>query len=1437
MTAHVHRLERRWNRVAALDDTVLATAQQLQSLVGGEVEDLETWHLLGRYYLHRVIAFREHGEDSPADREAMTAAFSRCLGAGPAVPSRTTGSTAADTAVAMFKRALESSDVAACTAVASLWQRTIQSVPVGHPARPVYLFRLSATLAQRYRWLNDPADLDATITLGKQAIEATTAGDGDLPDMLSHVASAQVIRYQRSGNHADLDAAIETFEQALRVHPTGSGDCAACMMYLGQAYRLRFENKGDADDLESAVSLSVRAVAAATGGEALPDTLQAAGAALFARFGRTGAMQDLESAVQQYRQALDALRESDPRRPVCLCDLGNTLAARFGQTSAMSDLHEAIVLCRQALAAVPEGHPTRAWYLSNLGQVLITDANIRNDLAGTDEAIACLREAIATNATAPHQHGMQLLNLTYALQTRFRLTDALPDLDEALTLLRDAVHDTPDDDSMLPLYLQNLAAAKGARFARTDQLADLEESIAASDRVLSLVAPGHPRLPMILAYAASTLLDRHSVTKKPDDLDRTIVMCRRAMALTIAGQSDELSIQAVLGTALEAQFERTGDEAILAEAIAVYREAAEFNHGPSLLGLGRMLLAKGRRAGPAATAELDDAVATLRAALTVAPPGVERAMYQDDLSRALRLRFEWAGDEADLDEALMLSRAAVDATPFGHANLVSYRLNLADTLRARPPEPPRSADPNRAEQVAAVTVLVERLSPSDMSTALDPDAVNEVRRLTALLDGDNEPDLHAWEDVGMFEWCRCLALPGQPAEPQNEALAAAIHAYTPSFLAGRPVPDVLRKFVAEDIASEMIDGSLLQAVRTLDAETLTPIVDLWRRIVAAAGDDHPDLALYLALTGGTLCARHAGTGDPTDLDEAITLLRKATSTADPTNPRVFIVIDAFLSDALLREFLRTGDLDVLDQAIDAGRRTVDATAGEVEQQLARVQLGTALTNRTRLTDSADDLDAGIAVLTEAVKAMPDDDWGRGIALAQLAESLLLRHTRTGVLADLELAAGSAAEAVTATEDDQPHFVTAANHLGLTILLRAQRARTWSDVDAAIGLFERGAAADRSGRIGRWLCLGNLGLARLWKFHYTGNPAELDAAVDADWRAVNETPPGHFSASGLMSRLSIALLARFELAGRQVDLDAGLEAARAAVDAAPTGHPDTAAFLSGLAQALRMRHARTNDMDDLDEAFSTASQAVASTADGHPDRPIHRMTLSAILTAKFLEVEDSGLLDDAVEAATFAVEELSDDDPREALCLQQLGTALQLRSSIVDGDADLDKALAAMERASVLTDGPEQAKILISLGLGYEAKFDQTGEDEDADAAITLYTLAAQHDSAAPGVRIAAAEAGAQFAAELAPAHAAELLADAVRLLPLTTPRQLTRSDQQHVLSQYAFLASDAAALTLEAGGPDAAARALGLLELGRAVLQGQALDIRSDLIELHVSHP
>jgi hypothetical protein len=87
---------------------------------------------------------------------------------------------------------------------------------------------------------------------------------------------------------------------------------------------------------------------------------------------------------------------------------------------------------------------------------------------------------------------------------------------------------------------------------------------------------------------------------------------------------------------------------------------------------------------------------------------------------------------------------------------------------------------------------------------------------------------------------------------------------------------------------------------------------------------------------------------------------------------------------------------------------------------------------------------------------------------------------------------------------------------------------------------------------------------------------------------------------------------------------------------------------------------------------------------------------------------------------------------------------------------------------------------------------------------------------------------------------ADVLETAVELLPTMAGRHLARGHQQHALRELGGLASDAAALALidtSRSGPECVARALRLLEGGRAVLLSQALDSRSDLTDLRREHP
>jgi len=252
-----------------------------------------------------------------------------------------------------------------------------------------------------------------------------------------------------------------------------------------------------------------------------------------------------------------------------------------------------------------------------------------------------------------------------------------------------------------------------------------------------------------------------------------------------------------------------------------------------------------------------------------------------------------------------------------------------------------------------------------------------------------------------------------------------------------------------------------------------------------------------------------------------------------------------------------------------------------------------------------------------------------------------------------------------------------------------------------------------------------------------------------------------------------------------------------VDAIPPGHPDRRGYLSNLSLVLRLRFERTGALADLDAAVEASRAAADATPAADPSRRGYLSNLGAVLGSRFERTGALADLDAAIEAARAAVH------------------------ATAPGHPDL-------------------AARLSSLGVMLRDRFGRTGAQADWDAALSMYARAAEVHQAPPSVRILAARSAALLAAHSEPHRAASLLEAAVRLLPQVAPRQLERSDQQHAIGRFAGLAGDAAALALADPGladGEPAARALGLIEAGRAVLLSQALDTRSDLTDLRRHHP
>ena len=122
------------------------------------------------------------------------------------------------------------------------------------------------------------------------------------------------------------------------------------------------------------------------------------------------------------------------------------------------------------------------------------------------------------------------------------------------------------------------------------------------------------------------------------------------------------------------------------------RQAADLAEGtlslPSILGgLGGSLAVRFERAGD--DADLDAAIGTLRQAVDLTPAGHPNlAVGLSLMGAALQSRFERAGDDADLDEAIEASQRAAELAPPGFSELPEILSNLGSALFAGSSGPP-----------------------------------------------------------------------------------------------------------------------------------------------------------------------------------------------------------------------------------------------------------------------------------------------------------------------------------------------------------------------------------------------------------------------------------------------------------------------------------------------------------------------------------------------------------------------------------------------------------------------------------------------------------------------------------------------------------------------------------------------------------------------------
>ena len=232
----------------------------------------------------------------------------------------------------------------------------IKATSQSDPARMFYLKDLSRSLYQRYKQIGSAADdLHQSILNAKMATELLSLNLlpflTDLRD--EHRISADdlsltlLARFRRTGCSDDLNNAFQ-----LAIQAEGSGHTSTNLS-LAEVFISWFDETDSINHLNEAIAICSTTqlfLDRARGRRVFVRSSTILTSALIKRYNKTGSMKDINLAIETMRSALSSEPEDHPERATHLDIIGNCFHTRFIRTGAIDDLHSAIEAKEQAFS-------------------------------------------------------------------------------------------------------------------------------------------------------------------------------------------------------------------------------------------------------------------------------------------------------------------------------------------------------------------------------------------------------------------------------------------------------------------------------------------------------------------------------------------------------------------------------------------------------------------------------------------------------------------------------------------------------------------------------------------------------------------------------------------------------------------------------------------------------------------------------------------------------------------------------------------------------------------------------------------------------------------------------------------------------------------------------------------------------------------------------
>ena len=477
-------------------------------------------------------------------------------------------------------------------------------------------------------------------------------------------------------------------------------------------------------------------------------------------------------------------------------------------------------------------------------------------------------------------------------------------------------------------------------------------------------------------------------------------------------------------------------------------------------------------------------------------------------------------------------------------------------------------------------------------------------------------------------------------------------------------------------------------------------------------------------------------------------------------------------------------------------------------------------------------------LKTTVDMTPENQPGQAWRLHSLGIALSARYSTTGAIIDLEEGIKLARQLVDITPKLHPRRAERLNSLGNKLSDKYVRIGEIADLDESIQIGKQAVDEAVEGNPDRAMYLNDLGAPLADRYKRTGLMADLDEAIRVTRQAVDMTPEDHPKRVIYLSNLGVHLSERYKKTRAMADLEGAILLVRLAVKLTPPRHLDRVGRLHNLGKLVGSKFARTGVITDLEEAIQIARVVVGGTPKDNLNRFMYLDNLAFQLRARYKRMQDITDLEEAIQLTREVVDATPRDSPDWSQRLSILEMGLRDRYLRKREKADLEEAIRLARQAADATakDDPLKARKLLNLAIGLMKKSLGTRETGIIEEIIVHLRSALYQPNALVTIRIAACRLIVPFYifnSDWQQAYDASNIA--VGLISKLTARSLENSDKQHLLRQVVGVASDAAAVALQAekGAPVA----LNFLEQGRGVLAASLDELRTDILGLRNIYP